>query len=206
MDFLVQGTIYPDVIESGLGKSAVIKSHHNVGGLPGVVDFLHPDKVQLIGSLRPKNSLNLIPFIFPCPVAAMECSERKLYATQFHPEVMHTREGQKMLRAFVYEVCGCSGDWQMVMRRGLLIDTVRSPGEDNPLRIHFLKLVQCYRIRMHLTVHTALSDSPGNQLIVLPAKIQYNNHLSGGGGCEDYAGGEPFVYVDLSDWLQLPSG
>ncbi len=39
VDYLVQGTIYPDVIESGLGDSAVIKSHHNVGGLPDVVDF-----------------------------------------------------------------------------------------------------------------------------------------------------------------------
>lgn len=48
-----------------------------------------------------------------CPVAAMENAKKKLYAVQFHPEVMHTREGMKMLSAFVYKVCGCKGDWRM---------------------------------------------------------------------------------------------
>lgn len=48
-----------------------------------------------------------------CPVAAMECPEKNLYAVQFHPEVMHTQEGSKMLSNFVYNVCGCAGDWKM---------------------------------------------------------------------------------------------
>lgn len=48
-----------------------------------------------------------------CPVAGMECAERNLYAVQFHPEVMHTPEGMKMLSGFVYDVCKCSGDWKM---------------------------------------------------------------------------------------------
>lgn len=48
-----------------------------------------------------------------CPVAAMECKEKKLYATQFHPEVMHTQQGTKILSNFVYNVCGCTGSWKM---------------------------------------------------------------------------------------------
>ena len=58
-----------------------------------------------------------------CPVAAMECPEKKLYATQFHPEVMHTVEGMKMLSNFVYKVCGCSRDWKM---SSFVEDTIRS--------------------------------------------------------------------------------
>ena len=58
VDYLVQGTIYPDVIESGAGDAAVIKSHHNVGGLPDYVDFkeiieplrsLFKDEVRALG-------------------------------------------------------------------------------------------------------------------------------------------------------------
>ncbi len=48
-----------------------------------------------------------------CPVAAMELPEKNLYATQFHPEVMHTQDGLKMLSNFVTHVCGCRGDWKM---------------------------------------------------------------------------------------------
>lgn len=48
-----------------------------------------------------------------CPVAAMENEDRDIYAVQFHPEVMHTQEGAKMLSNFVYNVCGCTGDWKM---------------------------------------------------------------------------------------------
>lgn len=48
-----------------------------------------------------------------CPVAAMENEEKKLYAVQFHPEVMHSVEGMRMLKNFVYNVCGCIGDWKM---------------------------------------------------------------------------------------------
>lgn len=48
-----------------------------------------------------------------CPVAAVQNTERGLYAIQFHPEVLHTVEGTKMLSNFVYKVCHCAGGWKM---------------------------------------------------------------------------------------------
>ena len=48
-----------------------------------------------------------------CPVAAAENAEKKLYAIQFHPEVLHTVRGKEMLYNFVRGVCACSGDWKM---------------------------------------------------------------------------------------------
>lgn len=48
-----------------------------------------------------------------CPVASMECSERKLYATQFHPEVRHTPYGQEMLANFLFGIAGLEPNWTM---------------------------------------------------------------------------------------------
>lgn len=48
-----------------------------------------------------------------CPVAAMENVDKKLYGVQFHPEVMHTEEGFKLLKNFLYGVCGARGEWTM---------------------------------------------------------------------------------------------
>ncbi len=48
-----------------------------------------------------------------CPLAAMEDAQRKLYGVQFHPEVVHTPKGQKLLENFLYRICGCQGLWTM---------------------------------------------------------------------------------------------
>ncbi len=48
-----------------------------------------------------------------CPVAAAQNVDKNLYAIQFHPEVLHTQEGTKMLSNFVLGICGCAGDWKM---------------------------------------------------------------------------------------------
>ncbi len=48
-----------------------------------------------------------------CPVAAMEAEDKNIYALQFHPEVLHTKYGGKMLENFLKNICACAGDWKM---------------------------------------------------------------------------------------------
>ncbi|MBM6859514.1 glutamine-hydrolyzing GMP synthase [Clostridium saudiense] len=68
----------------------------------------HTDYIE-----RAPESFKIIGHTPVCPVAAMECEEKNLYAVQFHPEVMHTQEGTKMLSNFVKNICNCAGDWTM---------------------------------------------------------------------------------------------
>ena len=71
-----------------------------------------------------------------CPVAAMENAEKKLYAVQFHPEVMHSVEGQKMLHNFLFNVCKCTGDWKMDS-----FDEVEAVfGPDGPYDLNFIRV------------------------------------------------------------------
>ena len=62
---------------------------------------------------KPAPGFKVVAHTADCPVAADENPEKKLYAIQFHPEVLHTVEGSKMLHNFVRDVCGCAGTWRM---------------------------------------------------------------------------------------------
>ena len=61
-----------------------------------------------------------------CPIAAMADEHRRLFGVQFHPEVNHTRNGTFLLRRFLFDVCGCAGDWRMADFARQQIDMIRS--------------------------------------------------------------------------------
>ena len=79
-------------------------------GLPETtkVWMSHGDKV-----MTPPPGFSVIGRTPTLDVAAMACDEKKIYAVQFHPEVLHTENGTKILHNFVYKVCGCAGTWKM---------------------------------------------------------------------------------------------
>ncbi len=116
VDFLVQGTIYPDVIESGKGKSATIKSHHNVGGLPSVVDFkeiveplrdLFKDEVRMVGFELglPKSVVMRQPF--PGPGLAIrimgEVTEEKLETLRDSDYILRTEIAKAGLEGEIWQ-------------------------------------------------------------------------------------------------------
>ena len=81
----------------------------------------HGDKVDALPSgFRPVASSDGAPF------AAIADDERRIYGVLFHPEVVHTPQGGKLLRNFTHNVCGCSGDWSMAAFRAQAIERIRA--------------------------------------------------------------------------------
>ena len=66
-----------------------------------------------------------------CPVASMECAERNLYATQFHPEVRHTPYGQDILSNFLFQICDLKPDWTMEGIIDSMVQSIRDQVGDN---------------------------------------------------------------------------
>lgn len=99
-----------EVKEYGNTKAVFDSSSKLFQGLPekAVCWMSHTDYIA-----KPPKGFEITAHSEHCPVVAMEDSSRGLCAMQFHPEVQHTENGSAMLRNFLYNVCGCSGDWEM---------------------------------------------------------------------------------------------
>lgn len=61
-----------------------------------------------------------------CPFAAVKHNKKKFFGVQFHPEVSHTPKGSQILKNFLYDICGCSGDWKMSDFVSETLEVVRS--------------------------------------------------------------------------------
>ncbi|SCY41129.1 glutamine-hydrolyzing GMP synthase [Ruminococcus sp. YE282] len=101
-----------DSSSSEYGKTITTYNTNDVlfTGLPetGVSWMSHRDYIS-----KAPDGFSISATTSSCPVAAMSCPERKLYGVQFHPEVNHTENGNLMLKSFLYNVCGCEGEWKM---------------------------------------------------------------------------------------------
>lgn len=84
---------------------------------------------------KPAPGFNIVAHTADCPVAAAENREKNLYAIQFHPEVLHTEEGSKMLHNFVRGVCGCAGTWRM---DSFVESTIKDIREKSVMEKYFL--------------------------------------------------------------------
>jgi len=91
-------------------RSISYQEHPLFAGVPreGTCWMSHTNYVQ-----TPPAGFAVLARTESCPTAAMADDDRRLYGVQFHPEVVHTDHGQKILENFLYAICGCAGDWNM---------------------------------------------------------------------------------------------
>lgn len=86
----------------------------------GVVWMSHVDYISQVPA-----GFEVVAHTADCPVAAMQDVKRKFYGMQYHPEVNHTVNGSKMLHNFLYNVCGCTGQWTMESYAQIAIQELR---------------------------------------------------------------------------------
>lgn len=110
MHLLGGKVITPEVGEYGKTEITYAKNGVLFQGLPekSVCWMSHFDRIA-----EAAPGFEVTAFTADCPIAAAQNVEKKLYALQFHPEVLHTQNGTAMIKKFVREVCGCAGDWKM---------------------------------------------------------------------------------------------
>ena len=110
MHLLGGKVITPEVGEYGKTEITYSKNGVLFQGLPekSVCWMSHFDRISEVAP-----GFEVTAFTADCPIAATQNVEKKLYAIQFHPEVLHTENGTEMIKNFVRGVCGCAGDWKM---------------------------------------------------------------------------------------------
>jgi len=96
--------------EYGSAEITILDADVLFKGIPRELNvwMSHGDQVKSI-----PEGFDVLAQTVTCPVAAMGDRDRRLYGLQFHPEVMHTSNGNEIIRHFILDVCGCRGDWEM---------------------------------------------------------------------------------------------
>ena len=137
MAYLLGGHVTtPDSSEYGKTKTFFDTTSPLFDGLPeeGISWMSHTDYIDKL-----PEGFKTIAHTADCPVAAMENAEQKLYGFQYHPEVMHTENGLRMLHNFLYNVCGCTGAWTMENYAETSIRSIRE--KDVYKRQYFYRVV-----------------------------------------------------------------
>ncbi|MGE5455187.1 MAG: glutamine-hydrolyzing GMP synthase [Methylocystaceae bacterium] len=99
-----------EVREYGKSELTINQAEDLFSELPGTIQawMSHGDTI-----FRVPEGFTTDATTIACPVAAMSNREQKIYGVQFHPEVRHTPLGNQILRNFLYQICGCRGDWNL---------------------------------------------------------------------------------------------
>ena len=111
MAYMAGGVINTAAESSEYGKTEIKYSADTLfKGMPeeSICWMSHTDHI-----IEPPQGFKITAHTEKCPCAAFADEKRKLYGVQFHPEVTHTQQGKTILKNFLYDVCGCAGDWKM---------------------------------------------------------------------------------------------